>query len=102
VFLGRNNIGIETKQMIKKVLPFLVVALVACDLSDSNYYTLYRNSTSDGNMRIHVATFDATTGLNDSLIHSYNFENCQIAQELFQRQDGVRTKFWCEKGRFRK
>ena len=49
-----------------------------------------------------VLTFDVTTGLNDSLIHSYNFENCQIAQELFQRQDGVKTKFWCEKGKYKK
>jgi len=88
--------------MLKKSLPLLVFLLVACDSSNSNNYTLYRNSTSDGNMRIHVATFDATTGLNDSLIHSYNFENCQIAQELFQRQEGIKTKFWCEKGRFRK
>ena len=88
--------------MLKKSLSLLVFLLVACDSSNSNNYTLYRNSTSDGNMRIHVATFDATTGLNDSLIHSYNFENCQIAQELFQRQEGIKTKFWCEKGRFRK
>jgi hypothetical protein len=47
-------------------------------------------------MRIHVATFNASDG------HNYNMSNCQIAQELFQKQDGIKTKFWCEKGIFKK
>ena len=50
----------------------------------------------DENMRIHVASFDSSDGEN------YNQENCRIAQELFQKQDGVKTKFWCEKGTFKK
>ena len=81
--------------MIKKLLLFLAVALVACD-SSNNFYTLYRNSVTDETMRLHVATFDSSEG------HAYNMSNCQTAQELFQKQDGVKTKFWCEKGRFRK
>jgi hypothetical protein len=47
-------------------------------------------------MRLHVATFDAKDG------EKYNQENCEIARELFQKEDGVITKFWCEKGVFRK
>jgi len=43
-----------------------------------------------------VATFDAADG------ESYNKENCEEARELFQSQDGVKTKFWCEKGRYKK
>jgi hypothetical protein len=64
--------------------------------------TLYRNSAVDGEavetnlMRIHIATFDTADG------DSYNWENCQIAQSLFQAQPGVRVKFWCEKGRYRR
>ncbi len=80
--------------MIKKVLPFLAVALVACDSNDN--YILYRNSVTDETMRLHVASFDSSDG------HAYNMSNCQIAQELFQKQDGVKTKFWCEKGKYKK
>jgi hypothetical protein len=57
-------------------------------------YTLYRNSVLDAKMRLHIATFDATDGA------SYNRENCDQARELFQGQAGVKTKFWCEPGRF--
>ena len=81
--------------MIKKCFPFLSLLLIACNSSD-DHYTLYRNSVTDNSMRIHVASFDAADG------HAYNMANCQIAQELFQKQDGVTTKFWCEKGKFKK
>ena len=80
--------------MIKKVLPFLTVLLVACDSNDN--YILYRNSVTDETMRLHVASFDSSEG------HAYNMGNCQTAQELFQKQDGVKTKFWCEKGSYKK
>ena len=69
--------------------------IVGCSNSESSY-TLYRNSVTDENLRIHVATFDATDG------HNYNMSNCQIAQDLFLKQDGVKTRFWCEKGIFKK
>ncbi len=68
--------------------------LAAC--SDGQTYTLYRNSVTDENMRIHVASFDAAEE------EAYNRGNCEQAQLLFQNQPGVKTKFWCEKGRFRK
>ena len=59
-------------------------------------FTLYRNSVTDPNMRLHVATFDANEK------EEYNRENCDVAQKLFGAQPGVKTKFWCEKGRFKK
>lgn len=64
--------------------------------SDGKTYALYRNSVTDENMRIHVATFDAADG------ETYNRGNCAQAQMLFQAQPGVKTKFWCEKGAFKK
>ena len=66
---------------------------------DGNIYTLYRNSVvlpGGQTHRYHVATFDTADG------HDYNMENCEQARELFMAQPGVRTRFWCEKGRFRK
>lgn len=50
----------------------------------------------DEEMRIHVATFNAVDG------ESYNRENCELAQQLFQAQPEVETKFWCEKRYFQK
>ncbi|CAN1520802.1 hypothetical protein MCEKH45_01098 [Methylophilaceae bacterium] len=82
---------------MKKLIPvilFIFPIISACS-SDATY-TLYRNSVTDPLMRLHVATFDANDGA------GYNQGNCQIAQELFQNQEGVTTKFWCEKGRFKK
>jgi hypothetical protein len=64
--------------------------------SDSETFVLYRNSATDENMRIHVATFDAADE------EAYNRENCSQAQTLFQAQPGIKTRFWCEKGRFKR
>jgi len=47
-------------------------------------------------MRIHIASFDAHEK------EEYNRGNCEQAQALFQNQPGVKAKFWCEKGHFRK
>lgn len=70
-------------------------ALVACEPADTNAYTLYRTTAVDGaRPRIHVATFDA----NES--EDYNRDNCDTAAGLFQGQDGVQTRFWCEKGKY--
>jgi hypothetical protein len=68
----------------------------ASGASDDRTFTLYRNSITDPNMRIHIATFDASEK------EEYNRENCEIAAKLFGAQPGVKTKFWCEKGGFRK
>ena len=72
------------------------LALPAAAQSDDEVYTLYRNSVLDMTIRLHVASFDSTDG------KDYNAENCFVAADLFQRQDGVRTRFWCEPGRYRK
>jgi hypothetical protein len=75
-----------------------LVGLVSCSadsLSDSAF-TLYRTSVLDESMRIHIATFDSKDG------RDYNQENCELARQLFQSQDGVKTRFWCELGRYRK
>lgn len=72
------------------------LAMPACAQEDSAVYTLYRNSVVDVTMRIHVATFDSADG------QEYNAENCFGAADLFERQDGVQVKFWCEQGRYRK
>jgi len=71
---------------------------VGCSLgsSDAHVFTLYRNSVTDENMRIHVATFDAAEK------EEYNRGNCEQAHVLFQAQPSVKVKFWCEKGRYRK
>ena len=78
----------------------LLLVLAACGGSptsnEGRIYTLYRNSVTDPNMRLHVATFDADQK------EEYNTGNCEQARELFQAQPGVKTKFWCEKGTFRK
>lgn len=59
-------------------------------------YTLYRSSLVDGVSRLHVATFDAKGG------DGYNSGNCDLAADLFQHQDGVKVRFWCEKGGYKK
>ncbi len=79
---------------MNKLIILISLFLMSCSQNES--YTLYRNSVIDKTMRLHVATFDAKDG------EKYNQENCEIARELFQKQDGVITKFWCEKGVFRK
>lgn len=82
--------------MKKITLAFILLQLTGCFLSDSNTYTLYRSSATGEFMRLHVATFDASEK------EDYNKGNCDIAQELFQKQPGVTVKFWCEKGKYKK
>lgn len=71
--------------------------VLSCSESPENdTYTLYRNSGFDANERIHIATFNTNDG------EAYNSENCKLAATLFESQPNVVTKFWCEKGHFRK
>jgi hypothetical protein len=67
------------------------VLLSACG-SESDRYTLYRNGVMDAQARYHVASFDTVDG------RKYNNENCNLAAELFLKQPGVKTRFWCEQG----
>lgn len=73
---------------------FLALSAGAAPAPTGETFTLYRNSVLDAKMRLHVASFDAADGA------AYNRENCDQARELFQAQAGVKTKFWCEPGRF--
>lgn len=78
--------------------------LSGCDPWDSSVFTLYRNSVVDPAMRIHVATFDADEKLwraGPRAKELYNSENCELAAKLFGGQDGVKRRYWCEKGRYR-
>lgn len=71
--------------------------LVSMD-SQAETFTLYRSSQVIDAARIHVATFDA----DEQAGQPYNSQNCEQAAELFQQQPGVITRFWCEKGHYRK
>ena len=81
---------------MKNSIFFILLVIISGCVSSDATYTLYRNSVTDENMRIHVATFEASEG------HDYNQGNCKISSELFQKQDGTKTKFWCEKGIYKK
>lgn len=83
--------------MIKAVALGLAITTTPTGFfNEDSSYTLYRNSMTDPNMRLHMATFDTADG------DAYNNENCNLAAKLFQQQDGVKTRFWCEKGTFKK
>ena len=79
------------------------ICLASCSPFPANesVFPLYRNSMLDNpildkSSRIHIATFDTDDG------RDYNQGNCEIARQLFQSQDGVKTRFWCEMGRYKK
>lgn len=74
----------------------MLIYFVGCTKNESITYALYRNSILDQNLRLHVATFDSADG------NDYNKENCELASTLFLNQPSVKTKFWCEKGSFKK
>lgn len=80
------------------VLVQLLLMTAGCSnrASSGQSYTLYRSSLVEGIKRIHIATFDAKDGGED-----YNSENCELAANLFQKQPGVQTRFWCEKGTYK-
>lgn len=81
------------------VLCLILASFYACSahaMTDSDIFTLYRNSIVGAKMRIHVATFDSDIG------EDYNQENCFLAATLFKNQPVVKVHHWCEKGRPRK
>ena len=83
---------------MRALLAGLALAGAACEprASDEHVYTLYRTSAASDSLRVHVATFDAAEG------EIYNRDNCEHARHLYQQQPGVTTRFWCEKGAYRK
>jgi len=64
--------------------------------------TLYRDSVVIENARIHIATFNSSIEEWEGTVFSYNWGNCMTAAKLFQGQSGVKTRFWCEKGPYKK
>lgn len=80
-----------------KHLAMIALAALVSGCGDSRRwdegYTLYRTSITE-ETRVHVASFDTNNGTD------YNFQNCQIARNLFQEQPGVQVHYWCEKGRY--
>lgn len=74
-----------------------ITATTTTAATDDNavVFTLYRNSAVNGTLRMHVATFDAADG------KAYNQANCHNVADLFEGQPGVKTRFWCEPGRFK-
>lgn len=89
-------IAVGTAFQILPIAVGLVWAPSALAEGQSQTYTLYRNSLAEPTMRVHVASFDTNNG------GDYNSENCEVAANLFQTQDGVKTRFWCEPGPFRR
>jgi hypothetical protein len=85
------------RSLILPVVVGVVAGWVVCSwTSDRTAYTHYRNSATGITERIHIATFDASEE------DSYNNQNCQQAQTLFQQQPGVQVRYWCEKGTYRR
>jgi len=74
----------------------LIGGTVACSSNDT--YTLYRNGAAQDTLRIHVATFDA----DEDDDKNYNHDNCEQARELFQLHPAQMSRFWCEKGHYKK
>jgi hypothetical protein len=79
-------------------LAAIAVTLGGCGPNEDRTYTLYRNTEVFEAARLHVATFDAD--YRDGEMKDYNRENCERTRSLFQGQQGVKARFWCEKGRF--
>jgi hypothetical protein len=84
----------DRRWLLAGVLTPAVSGALPATAGEDDVYTLYRNSVLDPAMRIHVATFDTGDG------REYNDENCNLAADLFQHQDGLKTRFWCELGRY--
>ena len=83
---------------MKKAIVAFGLFLAGCDDRRSDIYTLYRDSIA-GNLRIHMATFDADDQGN------YNEKNCHDIADLINKSnvgpEGIVVRYWCEKGHFR-
>jgi hypothetical protein len=94
VYVTAALVLITAIQACLAMLPLIYgSSIVSSDVS----VTLYRGSmVGGGEMRVHVATFDAAER------EDYNQNNCEIARGLFASQSGVKVTYWCEKGRYKK
>ena len=111
----------RTARGITLVPGFALAYLSACAMEADHETTLYRTGidiptqTHDETLRIHVATFDAAL-LDADQNAKYNLANCEFAREFFTvnqphfrdyrsntvASGGIKVKYWCEKGRFKK
>lgn len=88
--------------MRRLLIVMLATTLVGCG-SKAETFTLYRNSGTSTDLRVHWATFDA-----DESSTSYNQTNCTMAARILNANmktlSGAaydpRIGFWCEPGRF--
>lgn len=95
------------KKSTKLLTSCTMVLVAACGAKDGrgatdDAYTLYRSSPTDATLRIHVATFDSTEGLD---VAAYNLENCEYAREAFAARvefAAIGVKYFCEKGLFKR
>lgn len=72
--------------------------IVQPEANDLGYWVLYRNSTIDKSMRIHVASFDSIEGGNVEANYEYNRENCESVSQTLGSRVGVTADYWCERG----
>ena len=90
---------------MKKIIITLLITLplLSC-LKNKTIYTLYRNSPVDKNMRIHVATFDSKEVTYQGTNEEYNSHGCNLMASLLNSKSKMKgfSKFWCEKGKFKK
>ena len=108
---------------MEKLIVILSLGFIAsCAIADSAEYTLYRTGIDiptqkhDKSLRIHVATFDASSLKNVEDNAKYNLANCEFAQEMFTSSQphfrdyrsnsvsaaSIKARYWCEKGLFKK
>lgn len=83
----------------------VVILLAGCGGAADDTYTLYGGNGVSANLRVHVATFDATEPLADfgQPRADYNHMNCVRTARLFQAQRLIASNvYWCEKGKYRK
>jgi len=83
------------------VIALLVTPAAAQTNDEASTETLYKSSVVIENARIHIATFDSAEKRWRGTVFDYNWANCVTAAKLFQNQPDTRTRFWCEKGRYR-
>jgi hypothetical protein len=105
LMIMKTMIHIETLRFRALLVISLILAFSGCARRDEGVYTLYRTLDNEY-MRVHVATFDANQ-VDAAEREKFNSQTCQAVADMFTAElkrgrMGLKVKFWCEKGRFRK
>jgi len=74
------------------LIPIMLALMMAGCTTSEEPYSLYKTPLMGQQTRLHVFTFDASGG------REYNKNNCQLALERFEKEQGGKFKFWCELG----